>query len=108
MGCILYGILIMAALNAIMCAGLNLESLIGVLCLAFFPALLFYGYAPEMDIDWRLKQVMKHLAAICIIYYLSFFCAILIIQSKYQSETRSYIASHPEYIFSTLTDAIAP
>lgn len=104
MGCIFIGILVMAELNIIMNAGINFESTIAVLCLAVFPALLFYGFAPE--INKTLKKMVRVIAILPLAYFLLFSVAVLMINAKYQSETRNYIDSHPEYIFSTLKERI--
>lgn len=104
MGCILMGVLVWAELSIIMNAGINLESTIAVLCLAVFPALLFYGFSPE--INKTLKKIVRVIAILPMAYFLLFSVAVLMINAKYQSETRNYINNHPEYVWSTIKEGV--
>lgn len=94
--CIGFIVLNMAVfLYSISIVGLNLESIIAFVCFVFITFLLFTDHKNEL---------MQALAAFCTVYYLLFYAVVLIINSKDPSETRNYIDSHPEYVWSTLEE----
>ena len=100
MKCIGFIILNMAVfLYSISIVGLNLESKIAFVCFVSITFLLFSENAPK-------NELIQALAAFCTVYYLLFYAAVLIINAKYQSETRNYINNHPEYVWSTIKEGV--
>ena len=94
---------IIGFLYPIMVAGINFESLIALMCLVAYPPFYYYGYIYDNYINEKLKYFIRLIAAILFGYFMAFFAAVLIIQSKANnsSDTRNYIDSHPEYILTT-------